>query len=94
MEVKKYAIYMMWTDRVPFEVIKVISDKTLEVRELDADLIGLDKMDPQNTQEYKFSSNVNNQMYRIRKSKRGYWVHKHKKFLLSDVPYKFFDYQF
>lgn len=94
MEAKKYAMHMAWSDINPYEVIKVVSDKTLVIRELDAKLISIDKDDLQNSQVYEFSSNEDNKVLRIRLSKYGYWKHKDYKFRLADKPYKFYDYNF
>lgn len=94
MEAKKYAMHMMWSDVVPYEVIKTVSDKTLVIRKLDAKLVSVDKDDLQNSQVYEFSSNEDNEVLRIRLSKYGYWKHKHSKFRLADKPYKFYDYNF
>ena len=91
---KKYAMEMMWSDVVPYEVIKTVSDITLVIRKLDAKLISIDKDDLQNSQVYEFSSNEDNEVLRIRLSKYGYWKHKHCKFRLTDKPYKFYDYNF
>lgn len=78
---KKFATYLGYTDREAYEVIRVISDKTIEVRQLDA------KRDPSfkpefivggysgyctndHEQKWIFSSNENNEVIRLRRKKK------------------------
>ena len=80
----KYANHIGYSDINPYEVVKVISDKTLEVREMDAKLAEGEK--PQfivggfaghcvNQRELKYdiSSNDSNPVVRIRLRKNGYF---------------------
>lgn len=101
----KYANHYGWTDVNPYEVVKVISDKTIEVREMDA------KRDESVTlnfvpggfsaictndrdQKWHIVSNPANPVIRIRFGKAG-WKDAHgRKFGLSDAPHKFYDYNF
>lgn len=36
-----------WTDVTPFEVVRVVSDKTIEIRELEVKIVGGDWLDPE-----------------------------------------------
>lgn len=100
-----YVTRIGYSDRYPFEIVKIVSDKTIEVREMDAKLINGDDLNfqiggfaahcsNQHSQEYAYSSNEKNPIIRIRLCRDGYWKHKGEKFLLSEKPYKFYDYNF
>lgn len=102
----KYANRIDYTDVHPFEVVKVISEKTLEIRRMDA------KLDPnwkpeihpggfvgncsnQNDQKYTYSSVEDAPTIRIRKHSNGKWYDKNKsRYSLADAPRKFHDYNF
>lgn len=102
----KYANHIGYSDINPYEVVKVISDKTLEVREMDAKLAEGEK--PQfivggfaghcvNQRELKYdiSSNPENPVIRIRLRKNGYFYSSGgAKFKLADEPKYFYDYNF
>ena len=101
----KYANHYGWSDVNPFEVIKVVSDKTIEVREMDADRDETVKMDfvaggfsaictnPYD-QRWVIKSDPTAPVIRIRLGKNG-WKDKHgRKFKLADAPSKFYDYNF
>lgn len=101
-----YANQYGWSDVNPFEVVKVISDKTIEVREMDAERDESVKLDwavggfaghciNQRDQKWFITSNDQNPVVRIRLSKNGVWKDKHgRKFDLSDKPVRFYDYNF
>lgn len=101
-----YANQYGWSDVNPFEVVKVISDKTIEVREMDAERDESVKLDwavggfaghciNQRDQKWFITSNEQNPVVRIRLSKNGVWKDKHgRKFDLSDKPVRFYDYNF
>ena len=57
-----------WTDWTPFEVVRVVSDKTVDIRELDVQITGGDYLDP----EYTLHSNEKNPTVRVRKTKTGW----------------------
>ena len=101
----KYANHYGWSDVNPFEVIKVVSDKTIEIREMDADRDETVKMDfvaggfsaictnPYD-QRWIIKSDPTAPVIRIRLGKNG-WKDKHgRKFKLADAPSKFYDYNF
>lgn len=57
-----------WTDLTPFEVVRVVSDKTIDIRELDVQITGGDWLDP----EYKLISNDTHPVKRARRGKYGW----------------------
>lgn len=100
-----YANHYGYSDVNPFEVVKVISDKTIEVREMDSEKdpswvpnwhVGGFTGHCSNQQEQKWfiKSNAENPVVRIRLGKQG-WKDKHgRKFRLSEQPVRFYDYNF
>jgi len=101
----KYANQYGYSDVNPFEVVRVISDKTLEVREMDAVRDESVKLEfhvggfsahcsNQRDQKWFITSNEQNRVIRIRLGKNG-WKDSHgRKFDLSDRPVAFYDYNF
>ena len=57
-----------WTDMTPFEVVRVVSDKTVDIRELDVKITGGDWIDP----EYELIPNEANPVVRVRHTKHGW----------------------
>ena len=102
---KKYANHLGYSDVNPFEVVRVISDKTLEIREMDAQRDESVKLDwvvggfsgvclNQRDQNWFITSNAQNRVTRIRLGKNG-WKDAHgRRFELSAEPVKFYDYNF
>lgn len=101
----KYANLIGYSDTTPFEVVKVISDKTLEVRKMNAKLAEGQKPEfvvggfcahctNQSELKYDISSNESNPVIRIRKHKNGYFYNGGDKFKLDDEPEYFYDYNF
>jgi uncharacterized membrane protein len=103
---KLFANHIGYSDIEPFEVVKVISDKTIEIRRMEAerDLTWKPEIIPggfaghcvnQNEQRWNITSNEKNQTIRIRLSKNKGWKDKHgRQFKLSDKPRKYYDYNF
>ena len=101
-----YANHIGYSDINPFEVVKVISDKTIEVRAMDAirdESVELQWVAGgfaghcvnQDNQKWFIKSNASNPIVRIRLSKNKGWQDKDgRKFRLSDQPTKFYDYNF
>lgn len=56
-----------WTDYTPFEVVRVISDKTIEIRELEVEIVGGDWLDP----EYELYK-TDRPIQKVRKCKNGW----------------------
>ena len=101
---EKYANFYGWTDIEPYEVVKVISDKTIEIRKMKS---VLDDWKPNyipggfsiictniNTQKYIITSDETAPIIRARKNKEGKWKSSAGWHRLEDVPRKFFDYNF
>ena len=100
-----FANHHGYSDVHPYEVVRVVSGKTLEVRAMDT---GENKTELQfvaggfsahctnnYAQDYDYTSNPENHVFRIRSSKAGDWKDKHgRRFVISDAPSKFYDYNF
>lgn len=102
----QYANRYGYSDVEPYEIVRFVSDKTVEVRELNAE------RDPewkpewhvggfaghcsnQREQRWLFSRNEGSPVFRIRRQKDGKWkCAAGNKFYLSDKPVKFYDYNF
>ena len=101
----EFANHHGYSDVNPFEVIRVISDKTLEVREMEASRDTSVKLDfeaggfsahclNQSEQKWLIASDPSKPVIRIRFGKLG-WKDAHgRRFSLSDHPRKFYDYNF
>lgn len=102
----KYANQIGYTDVNPHEVVKVISDKTIEIREMKSERDDSVKMEfhvggfsahcsNQNEQKWFITSDENAPVFRIRLSKNQGWKDKYgRRFALADAPRKFYDYNF
>ena len=100
-----YANHYGYSDVNPYEVVKVISDKTIEVREMDSEKdpswvpnwhVGGFAGHCSNQQEQKWfiKSNAENPVVRIRLGKQGWKDKNGRKFGLSSEPVRFYDYNF
>ena len=104
-EVGKFANEKGYTDTYPFEIVKIISDKTIEIRAMDCrNITPKDKLkfhiggfaancSNQRDQEWEITSNPIAETIRIRKTKNG-WTKGSRKFYISDRAIKFYDYNF
>jgi len=101
---KKYANHLGYSDVNPYEVINVISEKTIEIRAMDTEALPWKRdfhpggffghTSNQQDQKWKITSNVKNHVFRIRLNKKG-WQDKYgSRYSLSDKPVKFYDYNF
>lgn len=101
----KYANLHMYTDVVPYEVVRVISDKTIEIREMDADLAEGQRptilpggfsghCTNQRELKYDIRSNPENPVVRARLHKDGMFHSKMGRHVISDEPRRFYDYNF
>ena len=102
----QYANHYGYSDVNPFEVVRVISDKTIEVREMDAERDESVQLEfipggfsahcvNQRDQKWDIKSNPANPVIRIRLSAKKGWQDKYgRRFRLSDQPIKFYDYNF
>lgn len=101
-----YANHYGYSDVNPFEIVRHISDKTIEIRAMHAERDPSWKPDfvpggffgtvvNQHSQKWNITSNPNAPVLRIRKSKRYGWRDKYRnRYVLSDTPEKFYDYNF
>ena len=101
----QYANHIAYSDVNPFEVVRTVSGKTIEVREMSATEDDSVKMDfhvggfsahcsNQRQQKWFITSDETAQVIRIRLGKDG-WKDKHgRRFKLNDQPVKFYDYNF
>ena len=102
----QYANHYMFSDIEPYEIVRRISDKTLEIRPMDAekdDTVALvfhvggfsAHCSNQRQQKWIITSNASNPTIRIRLGKGGDWKDAHgRKFKLNQKPVKFYDYNF
>jgi hypothetical protein len=100
----KYANHIGYTDVNPYEVIRVVTSRTIEIREMDA--IQTDEVKPtfviggfsahsDNAQSWDIKPNESNPVFRIRLHSDGRWKDKWgHKYNLADAPRKFYDYNF
>ena len=101
-----HACEYMYSDVVAYEIVKVISDKTIEVRKMDShhDISKLKQISGgffghvvnQHNQEVKYASNLNNPVIRLRRKKNNpeAWTYKGFRFGLETKPYAFHDFNF
>lgn len=101
----KYANHIGYSDINPYEVVRVVSEKTIEIREMDCERDESVKLDfvvggfsaicvNQSNQEWFIKPNPENKVTRIRLGKNG-WKDKHgRRFVLGTEPVKFYDYNF
>lgn len=99
-----YANEYGYSDVTPYEIVRRVTDKTIEVREMDAVLAPGWKPEfipggfaghciNQSSQEWVYTSRPEAPVIRIRLTKKG-WAHKGSRFKLADKPRKFYDYNF
>ena len=104
-KVMKYANQMGYSDINPCEVVKVVSDKTIEIRYMDTEALPWDRefhpggffghTSNQRDQKWKITSNEENPVIRIRLSKNKGWQDKWgNRYKLADEPIKFYDFNF
>lgn len=102
---KKYANHIGWSDVNPYEIVRWVSEKTVEIRAMNATLDenwngkfvsgGFSaRCINQDTQRYEYSSNHSNRIIRMRLRKNGHWYSSQGRHNISDEPYKFYDYNF
>lgn len=93
-----------WTDVNPFEIVKVVSAKTIEVRMMDSVELPWERdfheggffghTSNQNEQKWKITSNPSNPVMKARLRKDGYFHSDHGRHSLSNEPRKFYDNNF
>jgi hypothetical protein len=101
-----YANQFGYSDVYPFEVVRKVSEKCIEVREMDAEkdtsvelkwVVGgyAGHCVNQDAQKWNITKNENNPVVRIRLGKGGMWKDANgRKYGLADAPRRFYDYNF
>ena len=89
----KYANHIGWTDVNPAEIIKWVSEKTIDIRKMNADELS-SKCDKSNDQNWRIYSNVANPIFRIRLGKNGWKDSEKNHYTLAEKPKKYHDYNF
>ena len=105
-EIKAYANKTLYTDVEPYEVVRIVSENCVEVREMDTEQTQSPQhftpggfvghfADNRGGQKYKYISNPENPVFKIRWSRANRrWQKNGMKFHMADEPYKFYDYNF
>ena len=106
MTTASYANKLGYSDVDPYEVIRQISPKTIEIRAMKAERDDSWKMDfvpggffgtvvNQRDQKWFISSDLERKVIRIRLRRDGQWYDAHdNRYSLDDKPIKFYDYNF
>jgi len=106
-EIKAYANRLGHTDVNPYEVVRVVSPICVEVRAMSAKQIKFPQdvrvggfsahtVDNRSGQDYEYSSNPKAKTFKIywSKANRQWQRGRYDRFSMSDLPYKFYDYNF
>ena len=100
-----FANHYGYSDANPFEIVRHISDKTIEIRAMNAEISKDWKREfvpggfcgtvvNQNSQKWVITSDESAEVFRIRRGKYG-WKDAHgNRYQLSDKPVKYFDFNF
>jgi len=105
MKIKKFCNMHMWSDVHPYEVVKVISDKTIEVKGMLHKQVIFPKdfckggfsghYADNHAQKYEYSPNPEAISFRVRFSRaKNRWQSNGSHFIMSDNPFYFYDYNF
>lgn len=100
-----FANHHGYSDTNPFEIIRRVSDKTIEIRSMNAERDPSWKADfvaggfcgtviNQRDQRWIISSDADAPVVRIRLGKQGWKDANGRRFELSDQPVKFYDFNF
>lgn len=101
-----FANHYGYSDVNPHEIVRWVSNKTIEIREMNAERDPSYKPEMvlggfsavclnQDEQKWLITSNPKASVFRIRLRKNGYWYDAHgRRYGLSDRPTKFYDYNF
>lgn len=101
-----FANHIGYSDVSPYEVIRHVTDKTIEIRQMNAvrdfqpniipgGFTGHCTNNTESEQKWNITSDENAPVIRIRLHKNGQWKDKNKRvYRLSDKPRKFYDYNF
>jgi len=100
-----HANFHGYSDKHPYEIVKVVSPRTLEVRLVDAQLDTTWKPETvkggfsgytvnNHEQKWLYNTNAKNDTVRIRRRKDGYYYSAIGRHALATAPSKFHDYNF
>lgn len=101
-----YFNHIGYSDVEPYECVRKVSEKTMEIRKMDCKIINKEELEfhaggfmahcsNQNVQKWNITSNENNSVFRIRLHKDGCWRDKYKNlYRRSETPKKFYDFNF
>jgi len=100
-----YAYLAGYTDCEPYEIVRVVSEKTIEVRGMKAERDASVELkfhiggfsancSNQADQKWNITSDESRGVVRIRKNSKGKWVRNGSRFVLTTEPFKFYDYNF
>lgn len=101
----QYANHYGYSDTTPYEVVRVVSEKTLEIREMHCERDTSVKLEfhvggfaahcsNQHEQRWVITSDESAPVIRIRLGKNGWKCKNGRRFGLSNKPVKFYDYNF
>ncbi len=100
-----FANRISYSDTEPCEVVRVVSDKCMEIRDMDATLRAEWKPNTKaggfmghtvnNGGEWDIVSNASNEIIRIRLQKNGQWKDASgNRYKMADAPRRFYDFNF
>jgi hypothetical protein len=100
-----HANHFGYTDTNPFEIIRVVSDKTIEIRSMNAErdfepniipggFAGHCTNNTESAQKWKITSDETAPVIRIRFGKKGWKDANGNRYGLDTKPRKFYDYNF
>ena len=99
-----YANEIGYSDITPYEVVRVVSGKTLEIRPMRTEPLPWERqwvpggfcgtIINQTDQKWSIESDPTAPVERIRLSKTGEWRKRNRRFILDHEPVKFYDYNF
>jgi hypothetical protein len=104
-ESTQYANHYGYSDATPYEIVRRVSDKTIEIRAMKAERNPDWKMEfvpggfcgtviNQHSQKWVITSDESAEVFRIRRRKYG-WKDKYgNRYQLSEKPVKFYDFNF
>ena len=103
---EKYFNQIGYSDVTPYEVVRAVSEKTIEVRRMDSELLNKEELvfipggfcahsPNQNVQKYSYSSNEDAPVVRVRLNNKGVWKDANgNKYSPAAEPRRFYDYNF
>lgn len=106
LEQATHANHYSFSDVTPYEIVKKISEKTIEVRRMKSTLINQEDLkfhtggfsancNNQNDQKYTYESDESEYVVRLRLNKNGLWCCKDgNKHRLNIKPIRFYDFNF